>query len=438
MMTSRNSKQVDRSNAKTTSRRGVIAVMVAVLMIVLLTFISLCVDIGWATLTRSQLQHAADAAALAGVSPLLSNYSNYSIAIPYNRNQILTTAENSASDYSIRYAGYNAAGDVHNLALLATDVQFGYTDANNVFFPGASGYPNTVQVKVRRDNTANAPLPLFFASVMGTSNLSLTSTSSATIYTGLITAFNPQGGGEGAAFFPTSGCGNASGGYGNWGNSYASASAGTSFNCTLLPVAFDVNHWNQFLATGTSADGTTNVDGNNMPMLKIYPAPQNSPGNFGLLCIGPWTNATPVYENWILNGPSATDLQTLVGNEQFPVSLSTPKPWKGSPGLRTALSSYFAQIIGQPRLLPLFQPCSESPYQAASGSGSNTTYAIVGFVGVKVCLVSGSGSNLNISVQPCSVVDPTAVFDSATIYPAGAAPGAQLQSFTHPMPKFTK
>jgi len=169
----------------------------------------------------------------------------------------------------------------------------------------------------------------------------------------------------------------------------------------------------------------------------VYPNPKNSPGNFGLLCIGPWTNATPDYSNWVLNGPSASDLQCLINAGSFPVSQSSPKPWKGSPGLRSTLSSYFSQIIGQPRLLPLFQPASDSPYQAASGSGSNTTYAIVGFVGVKVTQVTGHGENLNISVQPCDVTDPTAVFDAASVYPVGAAPTSQLSSFAHPSPKFT-
>jgi hypothetical protein len=250
----------------------------------------------------------------------------------------------------------------------------------------------------------------------------------------LITSFNPSGGGVGSTFNPTP-SGTSAGAYGGWGNTYGNS--GSSFNCTLLPLAFDVNHWNQFLANGTSPDGNVHTDGCGIPQIQVYPSPKNSPGNFGLLDIGAWTNSTPVYSNWVLNGPSATDIQYLVNNGEFPVSMTTPKDWKGSPGLRTALSSSFSQIIGEPRLLPLFQPASQSPYQAASGTGSNTTYAIVGFVGVKVCLVAGSGSNLNISVQPCSVIDPTAVFDSTSVYPLGTAPATQLQAFTITAPKLT-
>jgi hypothetical protein len=40
--------------------------------------------------------------------------------------------------------------------------------------------------------------------------------------------------------------------------------------------------------------------------------------------------------------------------------------------------------MGKPNLIPLFQPVSVSPYQAASGNGSNTTYSIIGFVSVTI------------------------------------------------------
>jgi len=123
--------------------------------------------------------------------------------------------------------------------------------------------------------------------------------------------------------------------------------------------------------------------------------------------------------NWLLNGPSSSDLQFLLDSGELPTSPQAPRAWKGTPGLRTALRKAFTDIIGQPRLLPLFQPASLTPYQAASGRASNATYNIVGFVGVTVTSVTGAGDHLNITVQPCDVTDTTAVFDPSTIYPAG-------------------
>ena len=53
-----------------------------------------------------------------------------------------------------------------------------------------------------------------------------------------------------------------------------------------------------------------------------------------------------------------------------------------------------------------------SNYVAATGNGQNATYAIVGFVGVTITQAAGSGSNMNISIQPSAIVDPTAVFSN--------------------------
>ena len=55
---------------RTNVRRGAILVLAAVLMIVLLGFVAMTVDNGFIQLTRTQLQCAADAAALSGAMEL--------------------------------------------------------------------------------------------------------------------------------------------------------------------------------------------------------------------------------------------------------------------------------------------------------------------------------------------------------------------------------
>ena len=412
-------------------RRGAVAVLVAVLMIPMLAFVAFCVDIGWMTTTKSELQNAADSAAAAGARQLVDNYGAYSAASSSKRQTLVASAKSAASTYSTQFGGYNSAGGVAALQVLPGDIQFGFTDANGNYASSASyaGYPNTVQVVARRDASANGRLPLFFAGVMGKRDTALTATASATIFTGLITGFDPRGGGDGAS---GDGAGDGSGA----GDDYSGDGSGEG--CSLLPVAFDINVWNQFFTTGKSADGVVHTDAAGSPQIKVYPSPQNAPGNFGLLCLGSDTNATPDYSNWILGGPSDGDLQNLKGRGRFPVSEPAPKAWKGTPGLHNTLRSDFEAIIGQPRLLPLFKPASTSPYQAASGAGNNATYNIVGFVGVKVTSVTGNGNNLDITVQPCSVIDATAVFDPASIYPAGAEPASQLKTFTHVSAKFSR
>src|SRR5579863_2423375 len=390
------------------NRRGAIAVLLALLLIPLLLFVAFCVDIGWIAKTKSELQNAADAAAEAGARQLADNYGAYTVAGSQNGASLVSSAKQNASTFINKYGQYNGAGGVKSLSILSGDVHYGFTDANGNFNASYAGYPNTVQVTARRDSSANSPLALFFGSFAGKTTESLTTTAAATIYTGLISSFDPSGGGvsSGATF---------TGGGGGWGELYQSS--GNGFQCSLLPVAFDVNYWISFVATGVSPDGSTHTS-NGQAQIQIYPSPNQAPGNFGLLCIGAPTNADPSYVNWILNGPSADDLQYLIDNDEVPVSQQSPVAWKGSPGLKSNLVSDFASIIGQPRLLPLFQPASSNPYQAATGNGSNTKYNIVGFVGVSVTQATGSGSNMNISVTPCGVVDPTAVFSPSSVYPA--------------------
>ncbi len=408
--------QQKKRTRRVSKRNGAIAVILAVLLIPLLLFVALSIDIGWITKAKSELQNATDAAAAAGARQLIDGYGSYAMAAESEKAQILKQAEFNATNYAIRYGQFNEAGGVKSISILAGDVQFGFTDVNGNFDPSYSGYPNTVQVLSRLDSKSNNPLRLFFGGVTGKSNQPIVATSSSTIFTGLINSFDPSG----AA----------------WGYDYGGSGDGSG--CSLLPVAFDVNDWTQFIKSGVSPDGKAHTDSNGAAQIQIYPCPANAPGNFGLLCIGNWTNSEKKYGDWVVNGPSSDDIQFLLDDNQLPVSPDSPKAFKGSPGLRSALSKNFAGIIGQPRLLPLFEPASTTPYQAASGAGSNASYKIVAFVGVTVTSVSGHGGNLDISVSPCDVMDPTAVFEPSSFFPAGAQSPGQLKTFTFAAPKFTK
>src|SRR5262249_4151420 len=155
----------------------------------------------------------------------------------------------------------------------------------------------------------------------------------------------------------------------------------------------DVNIWNTFYLTGASPDGQLHTAANGYPQLKIYPSPGNAPGSFGLLDVGPSQNDVPAFRNWIDNGETPNDISYLITNQLLPVSIQTPQNWKCGPGLKSTLQSDFYSQMDVPNLIPLFQPVSFTPYQAASGDGQNATYAIVGFAGVKIKQADGSGSN---------------------------------------------
>src|SRR5262249_34470389 len=162
-----------------------------------------------------------------------------------------------------------------------TDAQGGYTS------PYLSGFPNTIQVTVRRDGVANGPVNLFFARILGMAAADMQATARATIYSGDVNSLQ----------------------------------AIPNVIAHILPVALDYKFWDQFYLNGQSPDGTIHLSAiNNDPELHIYPYPGNAPGNFGLLDVGPPQNNVPAFRNWIDNGETPNDISYLVNNSLLPVS----------------------------------------------------------------------------------------------------------------------
>jgi hypothetical protein len=194
----------------------------------------------------------------------------------------------------------------------------------------------------------------------------------------------------------------------------------------------DVTYWNAFVTNGRSADGT-NVDlysasqpdndtsppnnvttgGDGVPeFINVYPN-DNSPGNFGLVSIGPPATNVGPFQSWIHNGAAPSDL-SYFGTNGLQATPSNPAICAGGPGLKSELCSDLASIVGQPRIVPLF-----SSY---SGSGSDATYTIVGFAGITIVAATGSGSGIQVTVQPMAVTDLTATTGSGSgssfVYPS--------------------
>jgi hypothetical protein len=133
--------------------------LVALLMVPLVAMIALAIDLGYIALTRTQLQAAADSAALAAATEVVTNY-------PPNQQDPSRTAAQ-------RLAEANRAGDRQVRLDPDADVELGYWDANTREFLAprlgdANLKVNAVRVRTHRDATnANGPLPLFFARVLG-------------------------------------------------------------------------------------------------------------------------------------------------------------------------------------------------------------------------------------------------------------------------------
>lgn len=374
-----------RAAPRRLARRGATMILAMVLLVALLGMTAFAVDVGYTVCTRSQLQNAADAAALAGAAQLPGPLVQYSTPGQSGATQrtILNNAIANARMQAQQMAALNGAGQATSLVLNNADVVCGSADAGGNFSPYQAGdpFPNSVQVTLRLDSQANGSLRLFFAGLLGQPTVSVLATAQASAISNV--------------------------------NDFSDTK---SVNGKLLPVAMDVRLWQRFLRDGTSASAGGQVTNgpNGLPQLQVYPD-SSAFGGFGLVSIGPPASDVPSYRAWINNGPSATDLSYLKTHQQLPVSPGSPSTWSAGPGMKSTLQSDFAAIVGQPRLIPLYDG------SLASSGG----YPIVGFAGVVITEADGRGSNMNISVQPAAVIDPTGL--------GGVTAGTSMPtfSFTH-------
>jgi Flp pilus assembly protein TadG len=378
----------------------------ALLLIPLLGMLAFSIDCGWMVLTKTDLQHTADAAALAGAEKLQELYVEYNMPGQLNQAGILmaatTNLPGSPMATAEAFASYNKAGNV-NITVPDSDVSFGFTDASGNYTSPYTGFPNTIQVITRRDGTANGSLNLFFGAILGMPTQDLECTARATIYSGTVTTLQVIPG----------------------------------VSAHILPVALDYKVWDVFYATGQSPDGTIHSNAiNGWAELHVYPTPGNAPGNFGLLDLGPPSNNIPAFRNWIDDGATPNDISYLLNNGLLPVSMQDPKWWKCGPGLKSTLTPSFQSVMWEPNLIPLFQavqyPSASNNYVyiAAANQGQGAYYDIVGFVGITVSQATSSGANMDISIQPMASVDPTAVLSGAT--PAGTQTSPYTPSTSTP------
>ena len=398
-----------RSPANRPRRRGAVAALVALLLVPLMGMVAFALDIAWIVQSRSDLQSAADAAALAGAEQLMNGFVQYSLPGQTNQSTILNTAESSAKTFAKNFASYNTAGGVSLLTLKDADIEFGFTNASNNYTaaPGYSGFPNTVKVTMRLDSSANGALKLFFAPLFGQNSTNIKATAAATIFTANVNSFQVA-----------------------------------SVNASVLPMTIDINAWNTFIQSGVSSDGTTHAGSNGAPQMQVYPSPTNAPGNFGMLSLDDSSNSASTIRGWIDDGLGSSDLATLKSANLLPIpNLNPPQwNWKGAPGFKA--SDLNDLTVGSDFMLPLFQPVVSTPgstYQATDGStgpatpgsgghGNNTYYNIVSFVGVQITQLDKSSDAY---VQPIAMISPTFLYDSSSVAPAGTT-SSLTTTFTTP------
>jgi hypothetical protein len=171
--------------------RGIAFIYVALLLFALIALVSIAIDIGYMYLSKTQLQNAADSAALAGASKLNVTdtyvFNSYTSAIS---EAIKFASTNKAANKSVTISSSlndSVSSNVFNDANPGNDITFGnwilnrnpdpYIEAN----PSSGGTPvNAIRVKARR--TTNSPggqVAIFFGKLFGREEMSVSATATA-------------------------------------------------------------------------------------------------------------------------------------------------------------------------------------------------------------------------------------------------------------------
>jgi Flp pilus assembly protein TadG len=146
---------------KPQSRRGAIVVLAAIFLVVMVGMIAFALDVGYIALVRSQLQAAADSAALAAAA---------------STNLARADMETIAK----RYAADNLAA-ARPVQLRSADIEYGYWDTNTRRFAPSASVGNAVRVTTRTDQNSGGQTQLFFARIFNTSTVSQQASAVATV-----------------------------------------------------------------------------------------------------------------------------------------------------------------------------------------------------------------------------------------------------------------
>jgi hypothetical protein len=357
--------------------------MVAVMMVVLLGCVALAVDVGHLYVARTELQRAADAAALAGALAL-GRGSEDSPTGDYYR------SSEKVYSQSELYAQLNAVIGKGVVIDRNTDVRIGYLQFPRNLSTTLEIVPldqsNAVQVIARRTSSnADGQVGLFFAPIWGINSAAVSASAIAV----LDDRFYGYAPGEGGA---------------------------------AIPFSLDEDVWHDQIITGNGPDeysydsqtGDVLVSPDGTSEVKLFPEKLNdggeAAGNFGILHIGPGEGAlgTSVIVDQIENGISGEDFVSMTGEPLMrfyhqtsgePIVYDTVSyDILGDPGLKVGMENAMQAKIG--KTIGFFL------HSSVSEQGANTIFNVVGMRFGRVMKVELTGGDEAIVIQPTAFYDP--------------------------------
>lgn len=347
-----------------TRRKGQIIVLSAFMMVGMIALLALSLDLGIVVTAKTEAQRSADAAAIAGAWELIdpsapTGFSNSALAAQNARDK----ASEFAALNTILRDGPNLDDECIEVGYIAN-----LLDPNSPFVQNTSNTPNAVRVFVRRTDSQNGRVPLFFGRALGTTGANVQVAATA----GLIAEI------RGFKIPPT--------GSGTLG---------------ILPFALDETTWNALLAGSGSDNWNWNGDevvagSDGVLECNLYPQGTGSPGNRGTVDFGGSNNSTNDIARQIVDGLNQSDLDAMGG--QIELNSDGKLYLNGDTGISAGVKDELECIKGEPRTIPIFR--------SVDGPGNNATYTIVKFTGVRIMEVklTGKMSAKRVMIQPANMV----------------------------------
>lgn len=357
-------------------RQGSVLVLAAALLVVIFGMTAFAVDLGYLSMTKTQLQSAADSSALAAALELSANLGSAPTATSA---QVAATGNTAA----VTVAGLHRNGDRSSTYVNSTrDIRYGQLTWNAMTNQWTKSYGtapyNLVEVTLHRDQgsggSGDGRVPLMFGKTFGMTDAAVTETAAAGLLPGV-----------GVRIL-----------------------AGNTGTVGILPIALDKPSWDALMA-GTGSDnysynaatGAVTAGSDGIKEVDLYPYGNQSlpPGNRGTVDLGSPNNSTADLSRQILYGLNAYDLSFFPNN--MITTANGPITLNGDTGISAGIKDELNSIKGQPRLIPLFT--------AVSGPGNNAMYTVPKFVPIRIMYVKLTGNPKTVVVQPAPFSSPLVV-----------------------------
>ncbi|MCH8806227.1 MAG: hypothetical protein IH986_09085 [Planctomycetes bacterium] len=362
-----------------TQRRGATVALVAVSLVVILGFTALTIDLGRLYLVRTELQAAADSAALAGASAFAND-----VALANDSGaQLLTLLRARAQQFSSLNKTLGAV-----TLLESADIVIGTHDFDNPGAPldtsGTEAF-NAAEITVRRtEGSSNGPVGFFFASILGRDDGGVIASARAAL------------------------------------NDRVAVYGEESIIGRLMPYSIYSGLYDYALENGTdgySYDGSSvSNTGDGVPEARIFPwkwkdkeleslgvDTGGAPGNYGALEIGSSDGSSSVLIEQITNGVSLSDVSIEFGGTDIDFQDSDGNPTSfgvsGQPGNHNSIEDALLARVGD--VVAFFV------HESVSGNGSNAVYKITGIRFGRIMHVDlgGNAEDNGVYIQPVVYTD---------------------------------